>query len=203
MQSFRTCHASQIIAVRVGQSAVAPGEPITDPDLETLKDRRAKLDTVDQLSLSEIERDKLAAEKADLDTQIAAFNSGDENEDGIPDETQDILHLVLTGGEKRSILREDLAFAPLVCARPQYAPFPPYAQRGPLPDRHGQTDQNSENSLQTANAIQTAAPVAEDDRPFPLVNDWLVEDYDILTDKFISKVYDNATFNRYFKASLN
>src|ERR1035437_5414600 len=36
----------------------------------------------------------------------------------------------------------------------------------------------------------------------PIVNDWYVTDYDILTDKVIRKVYDNDTFTQYFKASL-
>ena len=32
--------------------------------------------------------------------------------------------------------------------------------------------------------------------------DWYVRDFDILTDKPISKIYDAATFSRYFKASI-
>ena len=37
----------------------------------------------------------------------------------------------------------------------------------------------------------------------PIVGDWYVTDYDIQTDKVIRKVYDAATFNQYFKASLS
>jgi len=36
----------------------------------------------------------------------------------------------------------------------------------------------------------------------PIVGDWYVTDYDILTDKVIRKVYDNDTFLQYFKASI-
>ena len=36
----------------------------------------------------------------------------------------------------------------------------------------------------------------------PIVGDWYVTDYDIMTDKVIRKVYDNETFVQYFKASL-
>lgn len=36
----------------------------------------------------------------------------------------------------------------------------------------------------------------------PIVGDWYVTDYDIMTDKVIRKVYDNDTFTQYFKASL-
>ena len=37
----------------------------------------------------------------------------------------------------------------------------------------------------------------------PIVGDWYVTDYDIQTDKVVRKVYDAATFNQYFKASLS
>lgn len=33
--------------------------------------------------------------------------------------------------------------------------------------------------------------------------DWLVQDYDILTDAFVSKVYDERTFRVVFKQALN
>jgi len=36
----------------------------------------------------------------------------------------------------------------------------------------------------------------------PIVGDWYVTDYDIMTDKVIRKVYDNDTFQQYFKASI-
>lgn len=36
----------------------------------------------------------------------------------------------------------------------------------------------------------------------PIVGDWYVTDYDIMTDKVIRKVYDNDTFTQYFKASI-
>lgn len=36
----------------------------------------------------------------------------------------------------------------------------------------------------------------------PIVGDWYVTDYDILTDKVIRKVFDNDTFLQYFKASI-
>jgi len=172
-------------------------------------------------SLGEIKGEQLARDKL----TEPAIAEGDENSDGIPDETQDIIHVVLTGGEKRSILRSDLAFAQTVLDRRQ-ADFPPYAQRGPIvPDRNGVTDQNSTNSPNTANATNPANFVEpngpgtgyyphadkndrEDTRnhdrdAYPRVGDWLVEDWDVFTDKYIQKVYDNATFGRYFKASLN
>lgn len=33
--------------------------------------------------------------------------------------------------------------------------------------------------------------------------DWLVEDYDIMTDKRVLKVYDDATFRKIFRQALN
>lgn len=273
MQSYRTCHASQITGIRVGTSIVTgptkaiPGQ--TDsPNSNSLRskvdheqrvaairsdsnlsdaDKQAKIDAENAdfagdnvaftpppgqmentitdpvtgktrtKSLDEIKSESLARDKLNE----PAIAEGDENSDGIPDETQDIIHLVLTGGEKRSILRSDLTFAQSVVDRGQVNVFPGYAQRRPaalerayqpIPqaDKFGLVDQNSLNSPNTVNP-QSPHVIRPNDRVdgaetadlFPLVGDWLVEDWDVFTDTYVQKIYDNATFGRYFKASLN
>lgn len=247
MQSYRTCHASQITGIRVGRSIVtAAVKPVPG---QTESNERAQIDHEQRLAairsntnLADEDRQKaIEAETDNWNHQQMGFNppdgpidktikdpvtgktrtksldeikseqlardklsepdESDANSDGVPDETQDIIHLVLTGGEKRSILRSDLSFAQSVIDRGQTNVFPGYAQRGPMPDRHGLTDQNSLNSTNTTNPPQ--APVPETDQIYPLVGDWLVEDWDVFSDKYIQKIYDNATFGRYFKASLN
>jgi hypothetical protein len=155
-----------------------------------------------------------AQKKAATDAENADY-AADENQDGVPDETQDIIHLTLNGGEKRSILRSDLLFAPAIIARRQ-ADYPAYAQRGP--DKNGVTGPNSLNSANTVNSAQAGSgqsftepkpadevksDEAKSNDVYPRIGDYLVEDFDILTDTYTQKIYDAATFARYFKASLN
>lgn len=125
------------------------------------------------------------------------------------DVTHDILHLVLVSGERRSILRSELTFAPNVLTRPQLD-YPTYAQRQPL--LHGGQvallNQVPRDPAANPAYHPPAAPdaVTEDVRPesvYPIAGDYLVEDYDIINDIFVRKVYDAPTFNRYFKMSLN
>lgn len=94
---------------------------------------------------------------------------------------QSIVHLTLTGGEKRSILCADLLLSPLVDVR-EAGNYQPYAQK---------------------KASAQPAKASTDDEPVIQIGDYLVEDFDILTDKFVQKIYDAPTFAQYFKASLN
>lgn len=168
MQVYDTLRASAILDVRVGTSIVVD----------------AKAKEAHEAKLAEIQADE------SLDAEAKAKATDDENAAyADASDSQDIIHLGLNGGEKRSILRSDLAFSPIVTERP-VAGYPPYAQKKPTDDADG----------------SSAAPVkADPEKPLPLptVGDYLVEDFDPLTDKFVRKIYDAVTFNRYFKASLN
>lgn len=203
MQSYRTCHASQITAVRVGKTIVTAPAVTNKPVQERDEPGPVETTITDPVSgkvrtkrLDEIKDERVARD------HLNEPSSDDENSDGIPDNTQDIIHLVLSGGEKRSILRSDLVFASSVVERGQSNRFPPYAQRGPIPDKYGLTDQNSLNSTNTVNP-PNAEVSRETNDLYPLVGDWLVEDWDVFNDKYVQKIYDNPTFGRYFKASLN
>jgi hypothetical protein len=174
-----------------------------------------------------------AAEKREAtDAENKSWN------DDYAQDQQDIIHIVLAGGEKRSILRSDLTFSPAFAQRDQ-SNFPAYARRRPsnqgtstgqyspsgqfIPHGVVLSEQMPRDGSEMALAGQVPHSPAthiqdfgrDDQRlnreqdaneshdPYPEVGDWYVEDFDTATDKFVQKIYDNATFSRYFKASLN
>lgn len=185
-------------ATQAENEAYAKAQPTKEfyPDRDA--DHRDRLNAIaTDKSLTPDERNTKIAEENE------AFNDAelgltDENQD--PDEQQDIIHITLAGGEKRSILRSDLLFSPIVAGRPVDG-FPVYAQKRPVIN----------TGIKPLDETQPSKPVLASDtvhdqgaaQPVPVVGDYLVEDFDPLTDKFVQKIYDAVTFNRYFKASLN
>lgn len=171
MRVHDTCRAEIITDVRVGRAAVPPADEAAQKAADEAKAKH-------EARLAEIAADEKLDDLQKRDAVAA------ENEAYGGPETQDIIHLTMTGGEKRSILRSDLQFSPVVTAR-ENKDFPKYAQKKPVD-------------------AKDAKPVAAD-TPMPtvLIGDFLVEDFDLLTDKFVQKIYDSVTFNRYFKASLS
>jgi hypothetical protein len=86
--------------------------------------------------------------------------------------------------EPQTNLRNDLMFSPAIIERP-VPDYPVYAQKKPV------------------DGVEISPVDHDKPLPIPVVGDFLVEDFDPLTDKFTQKIYDAATFVRYFKESLN
>lgn len=179
MQVYDTLRAGAILDVRVGTSIVV------DP----------KAKEAHEANLAEIQADEsldAEAKAKAIDDDNTAYNAASNS--------QDIIHIGLNGGEKRSILRSNLAFSPIVAERPVDG-FPVYAQKRPVVNA----------GIKPLEETQPSQPVLASDtvhdqgaaQPVPIIGDYLVEDFDPLTDKFVQKIYDAVTFNRYFKASLN
>jgi len=218
------------------------------------------------------DRNDLNAEQNREPTQTRPIT--DENQDGVPDETQDIIHITLAGGEKRSILRNDIVFHDAVLVRGPLNNYPNYAQRGPavsrgqyapsgqyLPQgqvmaeqvprdggevamrgqaprnldnrndargvdmnpnnpnvsgqaagrdnrneagwRNSQADSNRNVDLNNPGTVDANHRNDDANNIFPVVGVYLVEYFNPESDVFVQKIYDAATFARYFKASLN
>lgn len=142
------------------------------------------------------------------------------------------LVITLTGGEKRTILRDDLLLGPRLrelhsdyylaqLATPsakESAVNRPYARRDEFKKEKADQDRDTSASDKEALGEQLPAgggPVARNEQVpidpgwnkvgegyYPASGDYLVEDYDILTDTLIQKVYDAKTFETYFKMSI-
>lgn len=207
MQVYDTCRAGAIQLVRIGRSEV----PAKQPSENTLKAKRdfyPDKDADHRDRLNAIANDKtLTAEQrnARIAEENDAFNADqtvpkepDENQDGIADEQQDIIHFTLAGGEKRSILRSDLKFSPVVADR-NVDGFPVYAQKKPVMNAGIKPLEEDRPIAPTNETVHDQGAV----QPVPVTGDYLVEYFDPVTDTFVQKVYDAVTFVRYFKASLN
>ena len=66
---------------------------------------------------------------------------------------------------------------------------------------HGDSHEMLKSDLLVSEAVD-AREDKDGKKTGPQPGDWFVQDYDIETDKRINKVYDAATFTRYFKPSL-
>jgi hypothetical protein len=243
MQTYDTLRAGAIHDVRVGRSVLTDA-PLSRPakisdddwakrqkDAEAQRVGDSEATAARDKKLAEISADasKSAEQKrAAADEVNKSYNDRLQSADA----TQDIIHVTLAGGEKRSILRDAITFHDAVMTRGQLENYPGYAQRGPAVSRgqyapsgqylppgqvmseqvprdgaavamRGQVPRNVDNKGNVD--LNNPAPVGpvNSDGVYPVIGDYLVEYFDPVNDVFVQKIYDAATFARYFKASLN
>lgn len=192
MQVYDTCRAGAIQLVRIGRSEV-PAKPDFYPDKDA--EHRDRLNAIaNDNTLSPAQRNAKIEEEND------AFNNSETipQEPKAQDDQQDIIHFTLAGGEKRSILRSELTFSPVVSDR-DVDGFPVYAQKRPVMNAGIKPLEEDRPTAPTNETVHDQGAA----QPVPMTGDYLVEYFDPVTDTFVQKVYDAVTFARYFKASLN
>ena len=203
MRIYDKLYADEIVAVSIGRQVLpvvakdGAEQPAKMSSTEAVrKQHQDRLDVIanDDNMTAKQKRDAVDQENRDYATHTPPdeFPAAEvsSTEDG-----PELVHLTTAGGAKRAILRSELQLAATLKDGPR-AGHPNMPR--PVPGLLGQTPRNPAPVV----VPPVDAPEVAADDLYPQVGDFLVEDFDLATDKLMQKIYDAATFHRYFKASV-